>query len=65
MMRRISHPNIVRYYKSQVVDSDRTLNILMEMCDNKDLGHFIKARNGQMIPECQIWKFLIEMCQGL
>lgn len=37
----------------------------MEYCDRGDLEQFIGRMSTELIPESRIWKFFIQMCQGL
>jgi NIMA (never in mitosis gene a)-related kinase len=37
----------------------------MELCENGDLGLYLKRQMGRSLPESKIWKFFIEMCIGL
>jgi len=42
-----------------------TLNIIMEYCENGDVGKFLKKQMNRPLNEAKIWKFFIEMCLGL
>ena len=44
---------------------DSKINIIMELCENGDLGMHLKRQMGRQLAESQIWKFYIEMCLGL
>jgi len=37
----------------------------MELCENGDLGQYLKRQMGKNLRESQIWKFFIEMSLGL
>jgi hypothetical protein len=34
----------------------------MELCENGDLGLYLKRQMGRALPERRIWTFFIEMC---
>jgi len=59
----INSPYIVKYYDS--FTEKNQINILMEYCENGDLGLHMKRQMGRMLPEAKIWKFFLEMCLGL
>eukprot|EP01063_Lacrimia_lanifica_P008880 TRINITY_DN1595_c0_g6_i1.p1 TRINITY_DN1595_c0_g6~~TRINITY_DN1595_c0_g6_i1.p1 ORF type:complete len:952 (+),score=413.99 TRINITY_DN1595_c0_g6_i1:166-3021(+) len=60
ILRRLDHPNIVRYVESF---ADRTqLCILMEYVDGGDLGQRIKGRQGRLMPEDQILHIFVQLC---
>jgi NIMA (never in mitosis gene a)-related kinase 1/4/5 len=42
-----------------------SLNIIMEYCENGDLGKYMKRQMKRPLNEAKIWKFFIEMCLGL
>jgi NIMA (never in mitosis gene a)-related kinase len=42
-----------------------SINIIMEYCENGDLGKFLKKQMNRPVDESKIWKFFIEMCLGL
>ncbi len=56
----INSPYIVKYYDS--FTEKNMINILMEYCENGDLGIHLKKQMGRSLPEQRIWKFFIEMC---
>ena len=62
-MAKLDHKYIVKMYES--FTSDLKINIIMELCENGDLGLFLKRQMGRSLPESKIWKFFIEMCLGL
>jgi NIMA (never in mitosis gene a)-related kinase len=45
--------------------ADNKINIVMELCENGDLGMYIKRQMGRPLGERVIWKYFIEMCLGL
>ena len=62
-MNKLENPYVVRFYDSfQAMNS---LYIIMEFCENKDLGQFLKRQMGKPLSEKKIWQFFIEMCLGL
>ena len=44
---------------------NKKINIIMEFCQNGDLGMHIKKQMGRPLHEKVIWKYFIEMCLGL
>eukprot|EP00928_Gymnodinium_smaydae_P035092 TRINITY_DN24758_c0_g1_i3.p1 TRINITY_DN24758_c0_g1~~TRINITY_DN24758_c0_g1_i3.p1 ORF type:complete len:863 (-),score=227.21 TRINITY_DN24758_c0_g1_i3:81-2669(-) len=54
---------IVQYEESFL--EGEVLHIVMELCPNGDLSSYIKAQNGQDLPESTVWKFLIQIGLGL
>jgi len=63
LMERLQNPYIVQMYDS--FTSDRKINIVMELCENGDLGLHLKQQKGRNLSEQRIWKFFIEMCLGI
>lgn len=63
LMERLQNPYIVQMYDS--FTSDRKINIVMELCENGDLGLHLKQQKGRYLTEQRIWKFFIEMCLGI
>ena len=62
-MNKLEHPYIVRFYDS--FQGANSLYIIMEYCENKDLGQYLKRQMGKPVSESRIWKFFIEMSLGL
>jgi NIMA (never in mitosis gene a)-related kinase 1/4/5 len=62
-MAKLNNKYIVRMIES--FTSDQKINIIMELCENGDLGLYLKKQMGRQLPETKIWKFFIEMCLGL
>lgn len=62
-MNKLDNPHIVRFYDS--FQARNKLNIVMELCENKDLGQYLKKQMGKHLRESVIWKFFIEMSLGL
>jgi len=63
ILARINSPYIVKYYDSFTEKAN--INIIMEFCENGDLGLYLKRQMGKSLPEQTIWRFFIEMCLGL
>ena len=42
-----------------------SFNIVMEYCENGDLGKYLKRQKGRQLDEAKIWKFFIEMSIGM
>jgi NIMA (never in mitosis gene a)-related kinase 1/4/5 len=62
-MAKLNHQFIVKMYES--FTADMKINIVMELCENGDLGIYLKRQMGRMLPETKIWKFFIEMSLGI
>ena len=63
LMNKLNNPHIVHFYDS--FQARNKLNIVMEFCENKDVGQYLKRQMGKHLRESQIWKFFIEMSLGL
>jgi serine/threonine protein kinase len=63
----ISHPNIIGYKEAFWNEKNKTLNIVMEYCDDGDLETKIKImkRNKQRFEEPLIWNYAIQIIKGL
>ena len=63
----ISHPNIIGYKEAFWNEKNKTLNIVMEYCDDGDLETKIKImkRNKQKFEESLIWNYTIQIIKGL
>lgn len=59
----IDCPHIVKFYDS--FTEGQTINIVMEYCENGDLGQYMKKQLGRKLIEDTIWKFFIEICLGM
>lgn len=62
-MSKLENKYIVKMYES--FTSDMKINIIMEFCENGDLGLLLKRQMGRSLAEEKIWKFFIEMCLGI
>eukprot|EP00826_Nyctotherus_ovalis_P064629 TRINITY_DN9485_c0_g2_i4.p1 TRINITY_DN9485_c0_g2~~TRINITY_DN9485_c0_g2_i4.p1 ORF type:complete len:610 (+),score=143.00 TRINITY_DN9485_c0_g2_i4:73-1902(+) len=63
ILQSLNSPYIVGYYDS-FIDEEK-LCIIMEYCENGDLGQFLKARNKQYVEENIVLKYFIEACLAL
>ena len=63
----VSHPNIIGFKEAFWNDKNKTLNIVMEYCDDGDLETKIKLmkRNKQKFEESLIWEYSIQIIEGL
>ena len=63
----ISHQNVIGYKESFWNEKNKTLNIVMEYCDDGDLETKIKnmKRNRQRFEESLIWNYTIQIIRGL
>lgn len=63
----VQHANIIGYKESFYDDESKTLNIIMDYADDGDLDGRIKKHIERRtnFPENEIWKYLIEILQGL
>ena len=61
----IHNDNVVKYFDS--FTENNTFNIVMEYCEGKDLKKYIDEhkQNNTKIDEKQIYKFIIDICNGL
>ena len=63
ILSRINSPYIVKFYDS-FTDKNQ-INIVMEYCENGDLGQYLNRQTGKLLTESKIWKFFVEMCMGI
>ena len=63
VMRQLEHPNVVAYEESFVLDDE--LSIVMEHLVGGDMGGVIKSRDGEALPEEEVWDMLIQLTCGL
>ena len=56
LMAKLENKYIVKMFESFV--SDVKINIVMELCENGDLGLYLKRQMGRNLSEDKIWKFL-------
>lgn len=63
IMSKVQCQYVCKYYDSYL--NKDTINIIMEYCENGDLGKYLKKQMGRQLAEAKIWKFFIEMCLGL
>ena len=63
ILSKINSPYIVKYYDSFTEKSN--INIIMEYCENGDLGLHLKRQMGKSLSEQLIWRFFLEMSLGL
>ena len=63
----INHPNIISYKESFWNENNKTLNIIMEYCDDGDLESKIiyMRRNKIKFKEKLIWSYIIQILFGL
>ena len=67
ILRELWHPNIVRYY-DRIIDKERSrIYIIMEYCEQGDMGQLIKRckKQKEYIPEEMAWKILAQMSLAL
>ena len=68
ILRELKHPNIVRYYEYNIDKNSQIINIIMEYCENGDLGNKIfqaKKQQTGSFPEEYIWKTFTQMSLAL
>jgi len=63
ILSKINSTYIVKFYDS--FSDKNMINIIMEYCENGDLGLYMKRQMGRSLAEQRIWKFFLEMCLGL
>lgn len=49
LLQRLDHPNIVKFYES--IDTNKTINLVMEHVKGKSLYEYLKARKYRRIEE--------------
>lgn len=60
ILRELRHPNIVRYY-DRLIDKEKSrIYIIMEFCEQGDMGQLIRRckKSKEHIPEEMAWKIL-------
>ena len=65
LLRRLNHPNIVRYQDSFLSRNGESLCICMEYCDGGDLASQIKAARKNLFSESKILHYFVQMALGL
>ena len=65
LLRRLNHPNIVRYFESFLSKNSETLCIVMEYCDGGDLASQIKAARRNLFSENKILHWFVQLALGL
>lgn len=67
LLQTLSHPYIVAYKDSFLIDGESMLVILMEHCDGGDLRKLIKekAKAGEHLPEDQVMTWFVQLCLAL
>jgi serine/threonine protein kinase len=65
LLRRLNHPNIVRYMDSFLSRNGESLCICMEYCDGGDLAGQIKAARRNLFSESKILHYFVQMALGL
>lgn len=65
LLRRLHHPNIVRYIDSFLSKNHESLCICMEYCDGGDLASQIKAARRNLFSESKILHWFVQMALGL
>lgn len=63
ILAKIDSPYIVKYYDS--FTEKGVINIIMEYCENGDLGMYLKRQMQRKVSEAKIWRFFIEICMGI
>ena len=63
ILERINHPRIVRLLGSY--RERGLLVIVMEHCDAGDLRHLLLGRQGELLPEEDVWKYFLQTAMGL
>lgn len=63
----IEHNNLIAFKESFFEEESKTLNIVMEFCDDGDIESKIKklATERKLFPEEEVWSFLIQTVSGL
>lgn len=65
LLKRLHHPNIVRYVDSFLSKNHESLCICMEYCDGGDLASQIKAARRNLFSESKILHWFVQLALGL
>lgn len=67
ILRRLKHPNIVRYYEREHHKASHDLHLYMEYCGNGDLGMMIKdlKQKHAFADEEQVWTIFAQLVSAL
>lgn len=65
LLRRLNHPNIVRYIDSFLSRNKESLCICMEYCDGGDLASQIKAARRNLFSESKVLHWFVQLALGL
>eukprot|EP01038_Epipyxis_sp_PR26KG_P004295 gene4295-6090_t len=65
LLRRLHHPNIVRYLDSFLSKNGESLCICMEYCDGGDLASQVKAARRNLFSEGKILHWFVQLALGL
>lgn len=65
LLRRLNHPNIVRYIDSFLSKNNESLCIAMEYCDGGDLASQIKAARRKLFSEDKVLHWFVQIALGL
>lgn len=67
ILRELRHPHIVRYY-DRIIDKEKMkIYIIMEYCEEGDVGQLIKKqkKKSEFLSEALIWKILAQITHAL
>lgn len=65
LLRRLHHPNIVRYIDSFLMKNNESLCICMEYCDGGDLASQVKAARRNLFSESKVLHWFVQIALGL
>lgn len=65
LLKRLNHPNIVRYIDSFLSRNNESLCIAMEYCDGGDLASQIKAARKKLFSEDKILHWFVQIALGV
>lgn len=63
LLQRLDHPNIVKFYES--IDTNKTINLVMEHVKGKSLYSYLKARKYRRIEEKEVKAIFKQLVQGV
>ncbi|TNJ27660.1 Kinase, NEK [Giardia muris] len=63
--KKLSHPNIVQYYRTILSEETREIYLLTEFCGKGDLLKFIREYPQKLIPENTIWNIMGQLLLAL
>lgn len=63
--KKLSHKNIVQYYRTILGEESKEIYLLTEYCGKGDLLKFVKEYPQKIIPEATVWNIMGQLLQAL